>query len=396
MRRGLSLLLAVALFFPLSLRASASIRPEGSVWDEAQVLDESLETTINTLSEELFRESGAEIAVMTVDFLSGKDIDDFTYDTFNDLGIGSKERNNGVLLVLAIAQDDYYVMVGSGIDDYFTGAKLQAMLDEYLEPYFAKYEYSKAVALFCDQMYLELKALRYDDRYSGTGQEFHAKAPASAAALFFGPLLKYGLPVLLIIAVIALAIWLRSRWGRSSASAAPVSVSPEEGAKPEEPTSDAQETPAAPLPTPNEGCGCSAPSLGCGGLVLGGVLLLIAVSIQSVLLVLISFAVFVFALIAFPFGDGGSSSGGGGSGGTSYTPARRHDDDDDDPPSFSGFSGGSWSSHRSSSHSSSSHSSSSHSSGFSSGGSSRGGGAGRSGRFSSGGSTRGGGAGRRK
>lgn len=394
MRGGLSLLLAVALLFSLSPCASASVRPEGSVWDEAQVLDESLETTINALSEELFRESGAEIAVMTVDFLGGKDIDDFTYDTFNDLGIGSKERNNGVLLVLCIAQDDYYVMVGSGIDDYFTGAKLQAMLDEYLEPDFAKYEYSKAVKRFCDQMYLELKALRYDDRYSGTGQEFHAKPPASAAALFFGPLLKYGLPVLLIIAVIALAFWLRSRWGRSSASAAPVSVSPEEGAEPEEPTSDAQETPAAPLPTPDEGCGCSAPSLGCGGLVLGGVLFLIAVSIQSVLMVLISFAVSVFALIAFPFGDGGSSSGGGGSGGTggiAHTSDRRHDDDDDDPPSFSGFSDSSWSSH-----SSSFHSSSSHSSGFSSGGSSRGGGAGRSGRFSSGGSTRGGGAGRRK
>ena len=122
-KKALSLLLALTLAFCLAVPALAAYpdRPENQyVLDEADVLS----------------------------FLDGEDIDDYAYSLFNIWGIGSQERNNGLLLLLAIGEENYYAQAGTGIEDYFDGAKLQDMLDEYLEPDFAAREYDAGVEKF--------------------------------------------------------------------------------------------------------------------------------------------------------------------------------------------------------------------------------------------------------
>ena len=163
----LAAVITVCLIAPPAL-AAVPERPENRyVLDSAGVLSKATEREIIEENQELFEEYGAEIVVAAVDFLGGKNIADYTYEMFKAWGVGSAERNNGILLVLAIGEDDYYVQAGYGIDDYFDGALLGMYLDEYLEDYFASGDYDQGVLCFFDAIKDEI-----EDYYEhGNGQD---------------------------------------------------------------------------------------------------------------------------------------------------------------------------------------------------------------------------------
>ena len=170
-KKALSLLLALALAFCLAVPALAAYpdRPENQyVLDEADVLSEETEQEIIAENQDLFQETGAQIVVVAVDFLDGEDIDDYAYSLFNIWGIGSQERNNGLLLLLAIGEENYYAQAGTGIEDYFDGAKLQDMLDQYLEPDFAAREYDAGVEKFFQAALSDMESYyaNYSDEYT--------------------------------------------------------------------------------------------------------------------------------------------------------------------------------------------------------------------------------------
>lgn len=138
----------MTLVLVLSPAALARVpdRPENKyVLDSAGVLSEDTERQIIAGNQKLFEDCGAEIAVAAVDFLGGEEIEDYVYDMFNSWELGSTERNNGILLVLAVGEENYYAQSGYGFDSYFDGAKLDGILNEYLEPDFAAGDYDAGV-----------------------------------------------------------------------------------------------------------------------------------------------------------------------------------------------------------------------------------------------------------
>lgn len=160
-RNLLSVLLAVLLAVSLAPSALAAVpdRPENRyVLDSAGVLEEDTERRIVEKNRELFNECGAEIVVAAVDFLGGESIEDYTYKMFNDWGVGSSERNNGLLLVLAIGEEDYFVQAGYGIDDYFDARLLKEILSDYLEPDFAAEDYDAGVRAVFDALLAEMES----------------------------------------------------------------------------------------------------------------------------------------------------------------------------------------------------------------------------------------------
>lgn len=162
----LTVLLCAGLLAP-SAAAKTPKRPENQyVLDSADVLSSAVEKHIISGNERLFREYGAEVVVVTVDFLDGEAIDDYAVSLFDDWGIGSRERNNGILLVMAVGEDNYYALSGSGIDDYFDGAMFRALLDDYLEDDFAAGDYGAGAKSFFDAAAAEL-----DSYYASSGGE---------------------------------------------------------------------------------------------------------------------------------------------------------------------------------------------------------------------------------
>ena len=171
--RVLAWLCALCLFtFGVCVPALAAIpqRPENRyVLDSAGVLSDSTERKIIRENEKLFQDCGAEIVIVAVDFLGGQEIKDYANALFNDWGIGSSQHNNGILLVLAIGEDNYYATSGYGLEDYFDGARFRELLDEYLEEDFAAGDYDAGVEKFFDETLDQVKDY-YEDYQDGYGQ----------------------------------------------------------------------------------------------------------------------------------------------------------------------------------------------------------------------------------
>jgi len=130
------------------MNLSAAVFPEPSdnffVNDLAGVLDQDDYAAIFAMNDQLAG-GGSQIVVLTVDFLGGMSIDDYALEVFNRWEIGDAERNNGVLIVLAIAEEDYFVATGSGVEAVISSGQIQVILDRYMEPYFDRSEYGVGV-----------------------------------------------------------------------------------------------------------------------------------------------------------------------------------------------------------------------------------------------------------
>jgi uncharacterized protein len=154
-------LLTLTIF--LLLVASASIaqvqalRPT-YVYDRANILDAQTETTINNYCEAVDRNSTAEIVVVTLtnldDYGGGSDTAVARNKIFNDetlsgvKGIGDKEKDNGVLLVLVVAGSDGKphsgIEVGYGLEGNLTDGRSGRILDNYVMPALKEGNYSGA------------------------------------------------------------------------------------------------------------------------------------------------------------------------------------------------------------------------------------------------------------
>nr|WP_326214864.1 TPM domain-containing protein [uncultured Oscillibacter sp.] len=141
--------------------AQASTSVTGSyqyVMDSQGVISQDTMAYIDAMNASLFAQTGAQIAVEVVDTTGTESIADFTAREFDRLGVGSAERNNGVLLVLALENmyngapvGDYYMGWGSGWSSSEQQA-LQSILWSYMETDFAAGDYDAAVRTTFDAL----------------------------------------------------------------------------------------------------------------------------------------------------------------------------------------------------------------------------------------------------
>lgn len=131
------------------------------VLDQANVLSSETEWRIVYNNDLLYDACGAQIVFVTVDDTDGKAIDDYAYDLFNRWGIGSSSKDNGFLVLMAIDDDNYYALPGSGLEKKLSSGEIKLMLDDYLEPDFAVRDYDAGARALFDALYE-----RISDAYS--------------------------------------------------------------------------------------------------------------------------------------------------------------------------------------------------------------------------------------
>ena len=207
-RTGLFLLacvLAAVLAVPV-LAAGIPDAPDAYVYDEAGVLSDSTEQYINLETAALDEACGGQIAVVAVEFTGAYSTADYAYELFNAWGIGDRNENNGLLLLLVTGAEDYYIMPGSGVTDIFSGGTLQTLMDEYLEPDFAAGDYDAGVRKTFDRI-MEIYGEKYDltpTSASDAGYSGYADAEDSLFSRFFRVIGKILIVAILVVLVIVL------------------------------------------------------------------------------------------------------------------------------------------------------------------------------------------------
>lgn len=129
------------------------------VCDNASVISEETESIIVNGGASLSEACGAQIVIVTVNGLGGKNIEKYTETVFNEWSIGDKAKNNGVLFLMSIGDDDYWAMNGAGLERSFSGGELGVILDDKVEPYFADKDYDAAALAFYNAALEKLEAV---------------------------------------------------------------------------------------------------------------------------------------------------------------------------------------------------------------------------------------------
>lgn len=120
-----------------------AVKKDIYVYDEDNIIDNDIEKQVNALLIDLEKETRAEIAVVTVKSLLGKEIEDYSYDLANTLGIGKADEDNGVLLLISKSDEGVRLEIGRGLEGCLPDSKCGLILDNYFMPYYEKGEYSE-------------------------------------------------------------------------------------------------------------------------------------------------------------------------------------------------------------------------------------------------------------
>ena len=152
MKRILALALVLLLLAAPALASSLEPTDDFYVNDAANVLSDATEGHIILNNDALYKACGAQLVFVTVDTTGSTKLENYAYKLFNYWGIGGS-KGYGVLLVMAIKDDDYWVMPGTGLQDAVTAGALGELVDDYLEPYFAKQDYDGGAKAFFDALF---------------------------------------------------------------------------------------------------------------------------------------------------------------------------------------------------------------------------------------------------
>lgn len=151
-RRGWTLLAGLWLALGSLAWAGMPAKPLGRVSDFAEVISENQETQLAGLLDYISASQGAEILVATVASLDGQDVDSYANQLFNQWGIGDKEKDNGVLFLIAPNDRKVRIEVGYGLEPVLTDGRCGRILDEQVLPAFKTGDYGRGALNGCTQI----------------------------------------------------------------------------------------------------------------------------------------------------------------------------------------------------------------------------------------------------
>lgn len=111
--------------------------------DYADVLSDEEEDELTSEGELLYKLTTAQVVLLTVDSTGDEEIADYAVDTFRSWGIGSKESDNGILIVLAAEDRNVWVTVGYGLEGDLPDAKVGRLIDTYAVPYYKEDDFAE-------------------------------------------------------------------------------------------------------------------------------------------------------------------------------------------------------------------------------------------------------------
>lgn len=113
--------------------------------DNANIIDNEYKQKITDLAESIEKNTTVEIAVLTIESLEGDTPENYAINTFRKSGVGKKDKNNGLLILVAKNDRKYKFEVGYGLEGTIPDAMKVPIGDKIITPNFKNGDYGKGI-----------------------------------------------------------------------------------------------------------------------------------------------------------------------------------------------------------------------------------------------------------
>lgn len=147
MKKINKLIVLMFIAFSSFITVNAVVKPNSDFYllDQANIFSESQKNEIINSSYQINEQTGAQIVMVTVKSLDNMSIENYAYDLFNEWQIGSKNDDNGLLILFAPNEREYRLMSGPGLEDIYTARYLGTVRDDVLLPGLKSGNYADAL-----------------------------------------------------------------------------------------------------------------------------------------------------------------------------------------------------------------------------------------------------------
>jgi len=126
------------------------------IFDDAQMISDIAESDLETRLTVFEKQTTNQIFVVTLDDINGVDPLDYATDLGNSMGVGQKDKDNGVLLLIVKDERKMSIAAGKGLEKKLTDSICQNIIDTLLIPEFKKGEFDSGIISACDEIIAKL------------------------------------------------------------------------------------------------------------------------------------------------------------------------------------------------------------------------------------------------
>ncbi len=120
-------------------------RLQGRINDYANIVSPATEAELESYLAAVEKQSGAQIALLTIESLEGRSLESFSIAVVDQWKLGDAEKDNGVLLLIAMAEKDIRIEVGYGLEGILTDAASGYIIRENISPNFRQGNFDAGV-----------------------------------------------------------------------------------------------------------------------------------------------------------------------------------------------------------------------------------------------------------
>jgi uncharacterized protein len=117
----------------------------GRVNDYAGVMQANQAQSLESQLAQLERDTGHQVAVLTIPTLNGEDIEGFSIRVAENWKLGKKGFDDGVILVVAVKDRKLRLEVGYGLEGLLPDAIAKRITADYIVPHFRSQDYSGGI-----------------------------------------------------------------------------------------------------------------------------------------------------------------------------------------------------------------------------------------------------------
>ena len=183
-------LFLIALSLPVLVQAEALNFPQTNVPvnDYAEIIPPEYEARIDGLARAVWEKTGTALVVATFRDVGGENPRIFATKLYTAWGIGTRGKDKGVLLLVAVKERQVTFETGYGVEGILPDAKMGAILDQYVVPLLLQDRYGEGLL---NGMGAVAAVLAKDAGVSIDVHDYGAKVPQKRRGAGFLPLIFF-------------------------------------------------------------------------------------------------------------------------------------------------------------------------------------------------------------